>query len=118
MKNNFNFNSFGKLLLFALLILTPMLILAQGEETIDFGSATSVITWLMPFITLGVTWLVKKIAPFVTGTVTLIAVPLISTGVAWLGTLIDADTSFVVSLLAGLGSVFLNQFYRQLTSSD
>lgn len=98
-------------------VLAPTMLFAQGDE-INFGSATSVITWLMPVITLGVTWLIKKIAPFVQGTATLIVVPLVSTGIAWLSTLIDADTSFVVSLLAGLGSVFLNQFYRYLTDSQ
>lgn len=105
------------LMLMAFLVLIPTALFAQSDP-IDFGSASSLITWLMPVITLGVTWLVKKIAPFVTGTVTLIVVPLVSTGIAWLGTVVDADSSFLVSLLAGLGSVFLNQFYRQITNTD
>lgn len=99
-------------------IMAPMFALAQGDDAIDFGSATSVITWLMPVITLGVTWLVKKIAPFVSGIGTLIVVPLVSTGIAYLGTLVTPESSFLVSLLAGLGSVFLHQLYRQLTASS
>lgn len=97
-------------------LLVPATLFAQEGE-VDFGSATSVIEWLMPIITLGVTWLVKKIAPFVQGTVTLFVVPLVSAGIGYLATLIDADASFLVSFLAGLGSVFLNQFYRSITES-
>lgn len=107
-----------KNLKFILLLLAfafvPTLLMAQ-DETIDFGSATSVITWLMPVITLGATWLIKKIIPKITGTLTLIVVPLVSTGIAYLGTLVSDDSSFFINLLAGLGSVFLNQFYRALT---
>lgn len=73
------------------------------------------ITWLMPVIVLGATWLIKKVLPFIRGTATLIVVPLVSTGIAWLGTVLDSDSSFLVSLLAGLGSVFLNQLYRHIT---
>lgn len=105
------------IVIFAALMLVPLQAIAQ-EELVDFGSASSVITWLMPVIVLGATWLIKKIAPFITGTVTLIVVPLVSTGIAWLGTVLDSDSSFLVSLLAGLGSVFLNQFYRHLTGSN
>lgn len=103
--------------LFFAFVFVPFPAMAQ-EELVDFGSASSVITWLMPVIVLGATWLIKKIAPFITGTVTLIVVPLVSTGIAWLGTVLDSDSSFLVSLLAGLGSVFLNQFYRHLTGSN
>lgn len=98
-----------------LFLLFPGLIMAQ-DSPIDFGSASSVITWLMPVLTLAFTWLIKKIAPFVTGTVTLIVVPLVSTGLAYLGTVISNDTSWLISFLVGLGSVFLNQFYKYLTS--
>tara|TARA_A100000172_G_C3044260_1_gene111868 strand:- start:53509 stop:53874 length:366 start_codon:yes stop_codon:yes gene_type:complete len=100
----------------ALLLFVPLLGMAQ-EETIEFSSAASVLTWLMPLITLGVTWLVKKILPFVTGTVTLIAVPLITTGLAYLGT-IASDSNFIVLFLGGLGSVFLNQLYREITKTN
>ena len=103
-----------KLLVVALL-LAPLAIFAQDGGSIDFTSAQSVITWLMPVITLGVTYLIKKILPFITGTVTLIAVPLVSSGIAYLGTIVDADTSFLVSFLVGLASVFLNQLYRSIT---
>lgn len=109
MKVNFKF-----LVLFMLLAV-PALIFASDVVPIDFASPTSLLTWLMPIITLGVTWLVKKIAPFVTGTTTLIVVPLIATGTAYLGTL-ASDSSFIVMFFAGIGSVFLNQFYRQITN--
>lgn len=98
----------------ALLLFAPVFLMAQ-DEPIEFGNAQSILTWLMPVITLGVTWLVKKISPFITGTVTLIAVPLISTGIAYLGT-ISSDSNFIVLFLAGLGSVFLNQLYRVYTA--
>jgi hypothetical protein len=104
------------LALMLLLLAVPAALFAQDGDAIDFGNATSVITWLMPVITLGVTWLVKKIAPFVTGTITLIAVPLVSTGIAYLSTLISEDSSFWLNAAVGLGSVFLNQLYRSLTA--
>lgn len=104
----------NSLKLLFVLLLAPMALLAQ-EETIDFGNATSVITWLMPLITLGTTWLIKQIAPVVTGTATLIVVPLVSTAIAWLGTALEPDSSFTISFLVGLGSVFLNQLYREIT---
>ncbi|WP_027064589.1 hypothetical protein [Maribacter sp. Hel_I_7] len=104
----------NSLKLLVVVLLAPMALLAQ-EESIEFDNATSVLTWLMPLITLGVTWLVKKIAPFVTGTTTLIVVPLIATASAYLGTL-ASDGNFIVMFLTGLGSVFLNQLYRSVTS--
>jgi hypothetical protein len=107
-------NVLSKIAVPTLFLLAPVAIFAQ-DEPIDFGQASSVITWLMPVITLGATWLIKKIAPFITGTVTLIVVPLVSTAIAWLGTVIDGTTDFWVSLLAGLGAVFLNQLYRYIT---
>jgi len=97
------------------LMVLPLMIFAQGSDPIDFGSAGSILTWLAPVITLGVTWLIKKISPIINGTTTLIVVPLVSTGIAYLGTLASSDASFLVMFLAGLGSVFLNQFYRSLT---
>lgn len=102
----------NSLKLLVVVLLAPMALLAQ-EETIDFGNATSVITWLMPFITLGATWLIKKIMPFVTGTTTLIVVPLVSTAIGYLGTVLEPGSSWLVSFLVGLASVFLNQLYRE-----
>ena len=86
------------------------------QDTVDFSDATSVITWLMPIITLGVTWLVKKIAPFVTGTATLFVVPIVSAGISYLSTLVTDDAGFLLNFGVGLASVFLNQLYRHLTN--
>lgn len=107
----------NSLKLLVVVLLAPMALMAQ-EENIDFGNATSVITWLMPLITLGTTWLIKKIAPVITGTTTLIVVPLVSTAIAWIGTVLQPDSSFIISFLVGLGSVFLNQLYRSITSNE
>ena len=110
MKVNFKF------LAMALLLFMPVMIFAQ-DEPIDFGDSASVLTWLSPLITLGVTFLIKKIMPFVTGTTTLIVVPLVSSGIAYLGTVIQPDSSWLLSFLVGLGAVFLNQLSRTISGN-
>lgn len=99
------------------LFLMPVVLLAN-TETVDLNDPASVITWLMPVITLAVTWGIKQITPLITGWVTLIVVPLISGGIAYIATVLDSDAGFWIQFLAGLGSVFLNQLYRQLTGNS
>jgi hypothetical protein len=101
------------------LVVMPLMIFAQDEKPIDFGSASSILTWLAPIITLGATlastWLIKKISPIINGATTLIIVPLVSTAISYLGTLVSDEANFFTMFFGGIGSVFLNQFYRQLT---
>tara|TARA_R110000744_G_scaffold195512_1_gene314572 strand:+ start:29977 stop:30321 length:345 start_codon:yes stop_codon:yes gene_type:complete len=107
------------LLLLIIFVFTPVLIFGQDDGgVIDFKDPVSVLTWIMPVLTLGATWLVKKVAPFINGTVTLIVVPIISSALAYFGTMADGSSSWIVLFVSGIASVFLNQFYRSVTAGQ
>lgn len=101
----FNF----KIVLLSMLLLATFSASALAPQDLDFQEPSTIVLWLTPVITLGATWLLKKIAPFVTGIVTLMVVPLIAIGITWLTSIFTGDASWTAQTLAGVGAVFLHQ---------
>ena len=99
------------LLAFTLCIAMPAMAFTSNQD-LDFQEPSSIVLWLTPLITLGATWLIKKIAPYITGVVTLIVVPLIAAAITWLTNIITGDASWAAQILAGCGAVLLHQFYE------
>ena len=96
------------ILAFALCIAMP--VMAFTNQDLDFKEPSSIVLWLTPVITLFATWLIKKVAPFISGVITLVLVPLIAAGITWLTSIITGDASWVAQILAGTGAVLLHQF--------
>ena len=96
-------------------IILTMLLLASIPATaqnLDFKEPSTIVLWLTPLLTLAATWLIKKVAPFVTGVVTLLVVPLLAALITWLTTIITGDTEWLAQIFAGIGSVFVHQLYE------
>lgn len=98
-----------KFLLLAMLLVVSIPAMAQN---LDFQEPSTIVLWVTPLITLAGTWLIKKLAPFVTGVVTLILVPILAAGITWLTAIITGDASWTAQILAGTGAVLLHQLYE------
>lgn len=106
------------LLTLLFLVCIPLSIFAATSQELDFKEPSSIVIWLMPLLTLSATWLIKKIAPFITGNVTLMVVPLLALAITWLTSIITGEASWLEQLLAGVGAVYVNQLYRSFTTPD
>lgn len=87
----------------------------QGNEVVDFTNPASIVVWLTPVVALGVTWLIRKASPNLSGFITLLIVSGLS-GVVTLVTnwLMNPDNSWLEQFGIGLLAVVINQFYKQL----
>jgi hypothetical protein len=109
---------------FKFLVLTLMLFLlatpifaSNAIQELNFNDPSSVVLWLMPLLTLGGVWLLRKL-PFISGSITLFLVPLVSIGITWLTSIITGDASWIAQILAGVGSVFLHQLSEHLSKQN
>lgn len=100
------------LLAVVLFIALPVMASTSVVQDLDFQEPSTIVLWLTPVLTLAGTWLIKKTAPFVTGVITLIIVPLLATGITWLTSIIAGDASWTAQILAGVGAVFMHQLYE------
>lgn len=109
--------NFKTLILF-MILLTPMLMIAQGDPA-DPVEAGTIVEWLTPFIVLASTWVVRTFKPSIPGWMTMIVVSGLSAAVAWVTNItIGGDMSFFTQTLLGLLAVFINQTYRQFTGGN
>lgn len=108
-------NSVVLLFLIAFLI-APLALFAQNGE-LDVSDPASVIAQLTTFITLAAVWVVKKIAPKIPGTWTLLVAAALSGGVTWLTNMLgNPDLSWLAQFGLGLASTFLHQVYVKFTA--
>lgn len=93
--------------------------LGQDVPEVDLTSPTVILGILTPVLTLGAVWAAKKIIPSLQGIGTLIAVPVIAGLITLISNaFVDNDLSWILQLVLGMGSVFLNQFYRELNGNS
>lgn len=102
-----------KFFILALLFLAAIPVTAQDVafEELNFQEPSNIVLWLTPLLTLAGTWLLKKI-PAVSGTITLIIVPIVAAGITWLSSIVTGDANWTAQILAGSGAVLLHQFYE------
>lgn len=76
---------------------------------------TQIITLLMPLIVFGATELVKVVNRNISGVlVVAVVVPGLSALIAFIGTLITPEATWLVNFVVGFISVFVNELIRQL----
>ena len=82
--------------------------------------ASELVTLFTPVIVYGVTYLVKKFLPNISGwIIVMLVVPLLSLAVAWLTTLLaSSELTFWEQFGYGLLAVFINELFAQLKSSS
>ena len=105
-----------KFFILTLLLLIALPAMASNQD-LDFKEPSTIVLWLTPILTLAGTWLIKKVAPFVTGVVTLIVVPLMAAGITWLTSIVTGDANWTAQILAGAGAVLLHQLYENFNKS-
>ena len=90
--------------------------MSQDVPEVDLTSPDVIVGLLQAVLTLAATWTAKRFLPFLTGTTTLIAVPVLA-GLFTLLTdyVVANELSFFMKVLTGSGSVFLHQLYLNMT---
>lgn len=104
-----------KTVLIGMLLLAPMLLLAQSE---DAPTSTTIVEWLSPFIVLGVTYLFRLVAPLIPGWATMLIVTGLSTLLAWVNGIDTEGMSFFMQVIYGMSAIIINQFYRAFTGGN
>lgn len=100
----------------AMMLLVPVVAMAQDGQ-VDVSDPTSIVEYLTTFIVLGVTALVKLIAPKMNGVITLVVVSALSLGIPFVTDLAaNTDLSYMAQVGLGLASVFLHQLKRQISN--
>lgn len=88
----------------------------QDIPSVDLTNPDVIVGILTAVVTLVATWTAKKFMPFLTGTVTLVAVPILAGLIGLLTNYImENDLSFLMKVLTGTGSVYLHQLYLNIT---
>lgn len=104
-----------KFILLALLLSLSIPVMASQE--VNFSEPSTIVLWLTPVLTLIGTWALKFI-PAISGTLTLIAVPIVSALISWVTNYLTGDSSYIEQILAGVGAVWLHQLYEHLTTDN
>lgn len=78
-----------------------------------------ILGYLAPLIVIGVTQLIRKVSPQLSGwVITFVIVPIASAVLAWLATMIIGEMSWLQQFLLGLLSVFLVELKKQLSQGN
>lgn len=107
------------LLTFMLFATTATFALAFVQDEVpqvDLTNVNVIVGILTPVVTLLATWLFKKFSTKITGTLTLLIVP-VTAGLFTLITqaLTKTDISWILQIALGAGATFLHQLYLYLT---
>lgn len=79
---------------------------------------TILMTYLMPLVIFGVTWLVKTIKPTLSGVVIVaVIIPLLSVVGAVIGTFVGSTTAFWAQFALNFLAIAVNEIIKQLKQS-
>lgn len=106
-----------------LLLLVPTLTFGMVQEVeipdVDLTNADTLVSILMPVLTLAAAWGAKKLLPFIKGTVTLIVVPVLAGLIGLLANWVaGTDLSMLMTVLTGSAAVLLHQLYVNITKPE
>lgn len=98
----------------ALLFTVSIFAMGQDSPEVDVNDASSLVTYLTPFIVLGATWLIRLVKPSIPGWATMVVVLLLSSATTFLtNTLGNPDLGWLQQFGLGLASTFVHQIYVQ-----